>query len=286
MRSADLLAAYSEEDVDALLTNELLLCTGKYFTHKAPHATLLAGQPGAGKTVLSSMLIGLLNGDAALINGDEFRRYHPNFKTLSEKYGSEAVKMTSAFSNAVVEKLIDRYSDHRINLVVEGTGRDASVPEATARLLVEKGYQVELAVIATRPEFSLASILLRFYKMKEAGTTPRATAIDAHDHVVEVLPANLDALSLSENFSSITIWDRDLNKLYDSCSDSGLPSYVLRSYWESPWSSEELRLVNKQVEELREKEQLYGFGQGFAIDELERRISDANQTVSFGMNMQ
>lgn len=59
-----------------------------------PRAILLAGQPGAGKTVLSSMLNKLLCGNVYFINADEYRRFHPNYKELYARYGSDSVQMT------------------------------------------------------------------------------------------------------------------------------------------------------------------------------------------------
>ena len=160
------------------------------------------------------------------------RRYHPNYQKLFEQYGANAAGMVSAFSNTVVERMIEEFSNRRFNLVVEGTGRTAEVPRSTAELLSGKGYTVELAVIAARPELSLISTLLRFYQMNERGTIPRATAVSAHDVVVDALPDNLDALWHESKISRITIWDRKQQLLYDSGSDRSAPSVILREYWD------------------------------------------------------
>lgn len=45
-----------------------------------PKAVLLAGQPGAGKTMLSSLMLPGLENDAVLVNGDDYRRYHPEYR--------------------------------------------------------------------------------------------------------------------------------------------------------------------------------------------------------------
>lgn len=282
------LAAFREEDISAILTRSLALATGKCDEQDSPRAILLAGQPGAGKTILSSMVVSQLGGNAFFINGDDYRRYHPNYKKLYSEFGSDAVKMTSPFSNAVVERLIEAFSDRRINLVVEGTGRDASVPERTAALLSAKGYCVELMAIAARPEHSLISTLLRFYQMNEGGTTPRATAISAHDLVVETLPGNLDTLCFSHSISQVTIWDRDLNQLYDSSTDTIMPSTVLCDYWDRPWSADELFNAQEQIAVLRQKERESNLGQGAAIDELAARIAIAEhmQDHAFDMTME
>lgn len=267
----DPLSAYKSDDVECVVANELAQIK-KYKCHSQPVAILLAGQPGAGKTVLSAMQTKRLQNDAYFINGDEYRRYHPNKEELYRQYGADSVPMTGSFSGAVTERLIQKTSDHKINLIIEGTGRTTEVPHRTAALLVEKGYQVELSVIAARPEQSLCSTILRFYEMKQGGTLPRATAVSAHDHVVDVLPDNLDALIKDPVISKITIWDRDSTMLYSTENRTVPPSQVLRSYWYRTWSREEIKKIKEAIAFLRQKEEQDGLGQGATIDALEARI--------------
>lgn len=265
------IAAYNSDDIAIVVSKEMSRIT-KYNYHSQPTAILLAGQPGAGKTVLSSMLSTMLQNDVYLINADEYRRYHPNYQNLYRQYGADSVQMTGAFSGAVTERLIQEASGHKINLIIEGTGRTTEVPHRTAALLMGKGYQVELAVMATRPELSLCSTLLRFYEMNEGGTVPRATAASAHDHVVDVLPDNLDTLINDPVISKISIWNRELNLLYSNENNDVPPSQVLRSYWCHTWSNEEVENIKAAISLLRRKEQQYCLGQGATIDELEKRI--------------
>ena len=191
---------------------------------------------------------------------------------LYEKYGSDSVAMTSAFSGAVTENLIKQFSDFKFNLLIEGTGRTVDVPKGTAELLSLKGYSVEMAVIATRPLFSLISTVQRFYQMNERGTIPRATAIEAHDNVVSVLPSNLDALCEVPAISKIMIWTRDTELTYDSGSDTSLPSTKLIRIWNKKWSDSEIADAKVQIEGLRSMEQKAGLGQDHVIDEIQRRF--------------
>ena len=282
------LAAFTEEDIAALLNDDTFLGAGRYHAHEQPKAILLAGQPGAGKTELSSMMTLALGGDAAFINGDDFRRYHPNYRKLFSLYGSDAVSLISPFSNAVVERMIDQFSDRRFHLVIEGTGRTTEVPRSTAERLSRKGYTVELAAIATRPEISLISTMLRFYQMNESGTIPRATAAAAHDLVVRSLPENLDVLSYVPEISHITIWDREQELLFDSNMTFENPSSILWGYWRRPWSEDEVQTAQEWIAVLRQKELQSHLGQSAAIDEIERRISTALQShapsMDFNMN--
>ncbi len=280
------LARFTPGDVDYVVERELAFASN-YASHSDPSAVLLADQPGAGKTILSAMLNRTFGGDAFFINADEYRRFHPNYRKLYETYGTDVVSMTSDFSSAVTERLIQGLSERKINLIIEGTGRTTEVPHHTAELLTGQSYRVELAAIAVRPVVSLCSTLLRFYKMNEGGTIPRATAMDAHDHVVAVLPGNLDKLNDDSLLSRVTIWTRELDKLFDCTENPGRPSNALLQYWNRPWFSEEIQSVKRSIAVLREKERLSHFRQGSAIDELERRFQYAVQspTISPGMTM-
>ena len=266
------LAVFEDRDVEAVVQDEVKLAMSRYQRQAHPRAILLAGQPGAGKTELSSMLSSEMAGDVAFINGDDYRRYHPYRRQLYQKFGADSVGMLSPFSNAVTERLIKVLSGHRLNLIIEGTGRTVEVPKTTAENLASEGYAVEMAVIAARPEISLISTLLRFYQMEESGTIPRATAISAHDNVVSVLPGNLDVLVSLPCISRLSIWDRDLQQLFDSDVDMGLPSEALTGHWNRPWTSEVIQRAFHDIDDLREKEQRHQLGQGSAIDELARRI--------------
>lgn len=281
-----MLARFTPGDVDYVVERELALASN-YASHSDPSAVLLAGQSGAGKTILSAMLNRTFGGDAFFINADEYRRFHPNYRKLYEAFGTDSASMTSSFSSAVTERLIEGLSEQKINMIIEGTGRTTEVPHHTAELLIGQSYGVELAAIAVRPVVSLCSTLLRFYKMNEGGTIPRATAMDAHDHVVAVLPDNLDKLNADPVLSRVTIWTRELDKIFDCTEDPGRPSNALFQYWNRPWSSEEIQSVKGSIAVLREKERLSRLGQESAIDELERRFQYAVQdpTISPGMTM-
>lgn len=275
MRDLTELSAFTPDDVDALLADEGFLNTDLYHTQKSPRAILLTGQPGAGKTQLSTMMLTQMDGDAAFINGDDYRRYHPHYRELFAQYGSDAVPMISPFSNTVVERLIDDFSERRFNLIIEGTGRDAGVPRTTSAKLATKGYQVELATIAARPEVSLTSTLLRFCYMNAGGTIPRATALEAHDAVVRLLPGNLDTLRSCKSISRIRMWDREQSLLYDSLADEQPPSKILKGYWKSEWSQAEVDEIQRQLQELRANPVLQTWGQQGVLEELIRRIQKA-----------
>ena len=63
-----------------------------------PKAHLVCAQPGAGKTGLISQFAG----NAAFINGDEYRRYYPGYRKRYEEIGNLIIDETKGFGKMVI----------------------------------------------------------------------------------------------------------------------------------------------------------------------------------------
>lgn len=241
------LAEYKDVIFEQTFSRELSKALSWSAPMENPTAILLAGQPGAGKTQLSAYFFRQSQNTSILINGDDYRRYHPNYHAIFKQYPEELVPLTSKFSAAFTEKMIGDLSDVHRNLIVEGTGRTAEVPIHTAKLLIAKGYQVHMAVIAVRPELSLLSTLRRFCSMSEMGTVPRPTAVSAHDTVVQNLPHNLDILYQSNLFAEMQIIDRREQIVWCSSHATQKPSEAITAYWKSEWTKEERKDAEETI---------------------------------------
>ncbi|MBO0935928.1 zeta toxin family protein [Fibrella sp. HMF5335] len=69
-----------------------------------PKGILLGGQPASGKTnLIETIKRRMAERQFVVINGDEFRVYHPNYNAIYSQYGTEAPHHTQPFSNALVE---------------------------------------------------------------------------------------------------------------------------------------------------------------------------------------
>ena len=182
---------------------------------KKPVALLLGGQPASGKTTIQRMQE-RIDSNFIIVNGDEFRRDHPNFEEIQSTYGKDSVTYTQPFSNAVVEGLIEKLSAEKYNLIIEGTLRNPDTQINTSNMLKEKGYRVELHVMAVDKETSWQGTLNRYNEMKALGQTPRATPKAGHDETVAKLPDNISKAFESNSFDRITLVTRSAEYLYDS----------------------------------------------------------------------
>lgn len=219
------------------------------FSSKLPKATILGGQPGAGKSSLITRLKMEKDNNIIVISGDDFRKEHPHFDKLYAKYGDAYVNHTQKFSSQVTERLIDELSKEKYNLIIEGTLRTAAVPINTARLLKSRGYHVELAVMAVPPILSYVGTIERYEKMKEIGTTPRMTTKQQHDNTVHAIVESIEKVYQTGVFDDIYLQNRQSECLYRMTETPAIaPETVLQREHNRNITPEESSYLDKVVE--------------------------------------
>lgn len=182
---------------------------------KSPKGFVLGGQPGAGKSNLVGIIRQELNRNILIINGDEFRRYHPNFDGIQEQYGIDSPKHTAAFSGHMTERVIEKALREGYNISVEGTFRTTETPMRTLEKMREHGYETAVYIQTAPSEVSWQSTLERYHAMELLGETPRATPKEHHDLVVKLLPQNADAVFLSGKADVFKVYSRE-GLIFDS----------------------------------------------------------------------
>lgn len=230
-------------------------------THEHPHAYLIVGQPGAGKTTIANIFTRAEHEDAIFISGDDYRKNHPHFNELQKQYGDDAVFHTQKFAGKMTEALIDALSQRRYHLIIEGTLRTVEVPLKTKKLLEQRGYQVSLNVMLVRPEVSYLSTLKRYALMKAHGGTPRKTPKEHHDAVAKSIVENLSALYLMDAFSEIRMFTRDETCIYDmQKTPRENPAHLMEAEFRRELTSAEKQEIRKEylpyVENMTQMDQI------------------------------
>ncbi|HFI5317617.1 TPA: type II toxin-antitoxin system toxin PezT [Streptococcus agalactiae] len=247
------LAEYSEAEFQKALRRNIRALTRGKTISSTPKAVLLGGQSGAGKTTIHRIKQKEFQGNIIIIDGDSFRSQHPNYLALQEEYGKYSVDYTKDFAGKMVEHLIGELSKQSYHLLIEGTLRTTEVPRKTAQLLKSRGYQVSLALIATKPELSYLSTLIRYEELYAIDPNQaRATPKEYHDGIVEHLVDNLRELENDKLFNRIQIYQRDRHCVYDSETDKGIAAEVLQECLFGKWSKVEEEILRVGQERLRE----------------------------------
>ena len=219
-----------------------------------PFVYVLGGQPGAGKSTLTSKIEEKVNNNIIAINGDDFRAYHPNYNKLVETYGDDSVLYTQKFSNAITEKLIEDLGNEKYNLIVEGTLRTTEAPLKTSKLLHDKEYSTNLNIVCVKPEFSYLGTLERYQKMKENGFIARATPKEAHDKVVANFSENLSKIYLEKEFDNIEIFTREGKSLYSLKDTPNInPGEIVKKEFDRELTIEEKQRLIEGYRKIKEK---------------------------------
>lgn len=128
--AVDNFCCFSQKQFDKEFDEIYNLCKAYKNAVLDPTAYLLGGQSGSGKSTIHQII---LDNDPnhIVIDGDRFRERHPYFKEILNEYGRDAANYTQPFVNQMIERLIERLSNERYNLIIEGTCRSFSVPLKT-----------------------------------------------------------------------------------------------------------------------------------------------------------
>ena len=212
------LSSYTKESFQAVRTTLIKQLVGEKETcaQSEPHAVLLGGQSGAGKTMLHDIYDSAYQGNIIVVNGDDYRSYHPHYDEIAYAYGKDAALYTAEWSGKMTEALVNALSIMQYNLLVEDTLRTVEVPVKTAKLLKSRGYHVTLSLMAVKPEISYISCQLRYEKMCAAGMVPRATSLEHHNEIVREIVGNVKALEELDLFEGVSLYSRTGKCLFES----------------------------------------------------------------------
>lgn len=204
-----------------------ILTKNNLVSETTPHAYVMGGQPGAGKSTSTTALKTKFNKNIVLIDLDDYRKEHPNYEALYEKHGKESSSYTHQFAGEIKEEIQKRAIDSKYNIIIDGTLGNVERAEKLIENLKNNGYQIDVLIHTCPKDVSWDSVNTRYENALKAGEIPRSVPQEVHDKIVEALPLNADKLCHSKQIESLVVNSRE-KKLYDSKVDKGLPSVVIK----------------------------------------------------------
>ena len=176
----------------------------------SPKGYVLGGQPGAGKSGLIKRASQLCFNNIIIISGDDFRKFHPNYKEFQDQYGKDSPKYTASFAGKMTEAVLNKAISEHYNIVIEGTFRNPATPIKTLSLMKDSGYKTEVMIQTCPKELSWKSCQERYEKMKEVmPEEARWTDQAHHDLVCENLARNIKAVMDSGKADKTEIFFRE-----------------------------------------------------------------------------
>ena len=247
------LEEFSDAELQKALQRTIWALTRGKTISGQPKAILLGGQSGAGKTTIHRIKQKEFQGNIVIIDGDSFRSQHPHYLELQQEYGKDSVEYTKDFAGKMVESLVTELSHLGYNLLIEGTLRTIDVPKKTAQLLKSRGYEVQLALIATKPKLSYLSTLIRYEELYAINPNQaRATPKEHHDFIVNHLVDNTRKLEELAIFERIQIYQRDRSCVYESKENTTSAATVLHDLLFGEWNQVEKEMLKSGEERLKD----------------------------------
>ena len=212
-----------------------------------PHAILLGGQPGSGKSELSKAAVFELvsRGGSVTIDPDAIRKNIPAYAALSRSDPQHAADRTQAEARTWTSNLLKAAVDGKRNLVIDGTMRNPVYVRELSAHLKEQGYTVEARVIAVSPELSMARARLRFEKNVAMRGVGRFVNPQQHDQAYAGLAQSVRALEQGKLVDSVRVYDGSQQEIYVNQQVRGrwqhepVADQVLVREQTRPWTHEE-----------------------------------------------
>lgn len=211
-------SAFDEDEMRLLFEEKVWpsIAVNKSSDLPNPAAYIVAGQPGSGKTRMSSVVIEEYNADIIQSMGDNFRGFHPRYQKLLKKYGQYCAYFTLPQAKFLSELTLHRAAEGRYNIIQEGALENVKHTMEMIEFLKRKGYTVVIMLRACPRKKSWKAIHQLFLQQRlKAPGLSRLITKEYHD------AACLSFLSATNDLIKQNLMDRLIIKspkglLYDS----------------------------------------------------------------------
>ncbi|MEU8138642.1 zeta toxin family protein [Streptodolium elevatio] len=239
-----------------LATRILPTWTTAASAHPQPVAVLVAGQPGAGKTVTGDLLQAVLEvrGPVVRVCSDLYKSEHPHYAALlaaDVRLAGAGVRLDVRRWQAAVE---DHVRAHRLDAVVETALADVAEVRAASAAYRAVRQRVDLVVVATPPAASALGIVDRYLNTDTEDGGGRWVSWENHDGCVAAMLVTLAAVEAECLVDRITVVRRDgavlyANHLNTAGSWTEEPGAVVAVEAEHrrPWSARETALFRRAL---------------------------------------
>lgn len=184
---------------------------------KQPKSYFIVGQPGSGKTGLTSYIERAFNekqGEGLVkIDPDMVGIYHQYYEQIIEEIPEESYEELQRFVYPAIKVIKKMAVDTRVNILSEGTFSSTDEYMEIIRNQIQNGYDIEIDIIAVHRLESLLSSMERQQEKIEYNLPPRTVAIRHHDRAYQQVYTTLRKIGEEGVNSKICIFRRGENEM-------------------------------------------------------------------------
>lgn len=182
-----------------------------------PTSFFIVGQPGAGKSGLSSYTERSFNekeGEGVIkIDPDLVAMYHQNYERIIEEIPEQSYAELQKFVNPALRDIRPMAVERKVNVLSEGTFSDTEEYIKILQEQVDAGYNVEINIIAVHRLESLLSAMERQQEKIEYNLPPRTVTIEHHDRAYNQVFATLRKIKEKSLAKKISVYRRGENEM-------------------------------------------------------------------------
>lgn len=176
-----------------------------------PRISLVTGQPGAGKTTLAKQIKDKINDTeecAIEIGSDKIATYHKYYNELLKLLPDECYRISRQFVRPAEKIIMSELMKFRINIIQEISLSKGEEDYKRIQNFKDKGYDVEINVMAIHKYESFLSCIERDIKLLELGYDPRPVARINHDRMYEAFLQEIQEIEKRGLASRINVFTR------------------------------------------------------------------------------
>jgi len=173
----------SSTDVDLAFDRHVapIVFASSAFREEAPEITVVAGQPGAGKSAAVARLVRAVADPPAVISAEGLAAFHPDYL---EQRRWRPLEAQSAMAPLVAEWLSQSLDFARANhhsLILEGSFSNPAAMFGTVDAFAAEGFLTRVLVVAARRSESLLTAASRYLEARRRGAPALFTDRDSHE---------------------------------------------------------------------------------------------------------